>query len=54
LYDVPRTATIRALTPVQLYSLSKEDFNILLGAVPGLREQLERSISQREQLGSGD
>jgi ATP-binding cassette subfamily B protein len=54
LYDVPRTATIRALTPVQLYSLSKEDFNILLGAVPGLREQLERTISQREQLGSGD
>ncbi len=53
LYDVPRTATIRALTPVQLFSLSKEDFNILLSAVPGLRDQLERTISQREQFDAG-
>jgi CRP-like cAMP-binding protein len=49
LFDVPRMATIRALTPIQLYSLSKEDFGVLLQAVPGLREVLEQSMAQRAQ-----
>lgn len=47
LFDVPRTATIRALTPVQLYSLSKEDFYTLLAAVPGLRGTLEQVMTER-------
>jgi ATP-binding cassette subfamily B protein len=49
LYDVPRLATVRALTPVQLYSLSKDDFNVLISAVPGLREMLEEIKVQRDQ-----
>ena len=47
LYNVPRIATIRALSPCQLYSLSKGDFDILLGAVPGLRDQLTETMAQR-------
>jgi ATP-binding cassette subfamily B protein len=49
LYNTPRTATIRARTPVQLYSLNKDDFNELLTSVPGLREQMERIMSERAQ-----
>jgi ABC-type multidrug transport system fused ATPase/permease subunit len=49
LYDAPRTATIRALTPVQLYSLSKEDFHTLIAAVPGLREMLQEIKTQRDE-----
>jgi len=49
LYDIPRTATIRARAPVQLYSLNKEDFNELLLSVPALREQMERIMNQRAQ-----
>ena len=50
LYEMPRSATIRARTALQLYSLSKDDFDTLLAAVPGLREQLERIIGERAQL----
>jgi CRP-like cAMP-binding protein len=49
LYDIPRTATIRAREPVQLYSLNKEDFNELLLSEPALREQIERIMKQRAQ-----
>jgi ATP-binding cassette subfamily B protein len=49
LYDAPRSATIRARTPVVLYSLNKDDFNDLLVSVPGLRERLETIISERAQ-----
>lgn len=47
LYDVPRTATIRARAPVQLYSLSKDDLSDLLAAEPGLQDILERIIAAR-------
>jgi ATP-binding cassette, subfamily B, bacterial len=47
LRDIPRMATIRALTPIQLYSLNKEDFNTLVAAVPGLREVLEQTMNER-------
>ena len=50
LYDIPRSATIRARTSVLLYSLSKDDFNELLAAVPGLRDQLEQIMTERAQL----
>jgi ABC-type multidrug transport system fused ATPase/permease subunit len=49
LYDIARTATIRAREPVQLYSLNKEDFNELLLSEPALREQIERIMNQRAQ-----
>ncbi len=50
LYDMRRTATVRARTPVQLYSLSKEDFNTLLASVPGTHDQLEQTVIKRAQL----
>jgi len=50
LYEMPRSATISARTALQLYSLSKDDFNTLLAAVPGLRERLESIIAERAQL----
>ncbi|HLX58324.1 MAG TPA: ATP-binding cassette domain-containing protein, partial [Ktedonobacteraceae bacterium] len=49
LYDMLRSATIRARTSVLLYSLNKDDFNELLASVPGLREQMERIINERAQ-----
>lgn len=48
LYDMPRSATIRAITPVRLYSLSKQDFDLLLAPIPALQEQLERMVVARE------
>ena len=47
LYDVPRSATVRARTPVQLYSLNKADFQELLLRVPRLREGLEQIVAAR-------
>ena len=49
LYDLPRTASIRARTPVQLLSLSRADLGELLAAVPHLRALLERGILERMQ-----
>lgn len=48
LYDMPRTATVRARTPVQLYSLNKADFQELLTRDPRLHEVLERTIAERQ------
>ncbi len=50
MWDIPRTVTVRARTPVQLYSLNKEDFNTLLSTVPGLRDRLEQMVIKRSQL----
>ena len=50
MWDIPRSATARARTPVQLYSLHKDDFNTLLATVPGLRDQLEQMVIKRSQL----
>ncbi|HZR97532.1 MAG TPA: cyclic nucleotide-binding domain-containing protein, partial [Chloroflexota bacterium] len=43
---LPRTATVRALTPVQLYSLHKDDFLSLLGTQP----ELAAEVAQRAQV----
>ncbi len=50
MWDMPRSATVRARTPVQLYSLHKANFANLVATVPGLRERLEQRIIQRSQL----
>lgn len=47
LQDIPRTATVRASTPVQLFSLTKADFNGLLRASPRLRGMVERTVAER-------
>ena len=48
LRDAPRAATVRARTPVEVYSLSKQDFNGLLKSMPRLRDLMEQVVAQRE------
>ena len=47
--DVPRTATVRATSPVELWSLTKGDFLRLVGRDMGIREELRETIDQRLQ-----
>jgi ATP-binding cassette subfamily B protein len=47
LYDVPRTATVRASTPLQLLVLAREDLDALIAQVPDLRGTLEESAMAR-------
>jgi ABC-type multidrug transport system fused ATPase/permease subunit len=55
LMDVPRTATVRALGPVQLLTLTKADFRTLVDRVPSMAQQLAPTIQGRlgqlQQLG---
>jgi ATP-binding cassette subfamily B protein len=50
MWDIPRSATVRARTPVQLFSLHKKDFDTLVATVPGLRERLQQRVIQRSQM----
>jgi ATP-binding cassette subfamily B protein len=50
LYDTPRTATIRARTPLDLYSLSKEDLRELVTRVPELRQEIHRTVTERARM----
>ena len=47
LQDKPRNATVTALTPSVLLSLSSSDFGELLGQAPALRAGLERMIEEQ-------
>jgi ATP-binding cassette subfamily B protein len=47
LRDAPRNATVRARTPVEVYSLSKADFGRLMAAVPPLRSKVEHTMEIR-------
>lgn len=51
LNDTSRMATVRALTPATLYSLSREDFGTLLVSVPGFREAVEATAAGRARVG---
>ncbi|HEX3723284.1 MAG TPA: ABC transporter transmembrane domain-containing protein [Nitrolancea sp.] len=46
--DVPRTATVRARTSVELLSLSRDSFQTLLRMSPELRDIVQRTLVQRE------
>jgi ATP-binding cassette subfamily B protein len=46
--DVPRTATVRAWTPVTVDSLSKQHFLSILESYPQLGEAVLRTAAERE------
>ncbi len=57
LLDIPRTASVRALGPVQALSLTKADFRAIVERAPGIAERLRPTIEtrlaqQQEQLGA--
>lgn len=45
--NIPRSATIRTLTPCVMLSLHRDIFQNLLDRAPGLREKLEQTIADR-------
>jgi ATP-binding cassette subfamily B protein len=47
LYDVPRTATVRATAPLQVLTLTREDLEELMQRVPELRGSLEEAAMAR-------
>jgi ATP-binding cassette subfamily B protein len=47
LRDTPRSATVRARTPVTLLGLDRPQFSALLGAIPDLRAALDRAVEAR-------
>jgi ATP-binding cassette subfamily B protein len=48
LTEGPRTATVRAATPIEVYSLSREDFQRLLEQEPSLQAIRDRFVADRE------
>jgi len=48
LREVPRTATVRARTAVETYSLSRESFQSMLAVSPLIREEVNQTLAQRE------
>jgi CRP-like cAMP-binding protein len=50
LSNVPRTASVRALTPCLLLSLARKDFHELLQRATGLRATVEQLAAQRMEI----
>ena len=44
---IPRTATVQALTPMDVLTLPRGDFQALLGSLPDLRESIEDVAARR-------
>ncbi len=49
LRDVPRTATVRARTAVELFSLSRDSFQTMLSLLPSLRATIMETVAEREE-----
>jgi len=47
IYSIPRTASVRAATQVDLYILNKEDFDTLRAKVPAIQEEVTRLAMER-------
>jgi ATP-binding cassette subfamily B protein len=47
LLDIPRTATVRALSPVQVLTLSKADFRLLVERLPVIAQRLGPTVQGR-------
>jgi CRP-like cAMP-binding protein len=47
LFDVPRTATVKALTPMTIDVLNLREFRELLETSPDLRERINRAALER-------
>jgi ATP-binding cassette subfamily B protein len=47
LAGVPRTATVRATAPTQLYSIGQADFQALLQREPGIRQTIQETVAGR-------
>lgn len=45
--DVKRTAGIRARTYCELYTLSKESFDYVIGRYPGIKSKIEKKVRER-------
>lgn len=50
LKDVPRTASVEAVTPLTVLSLDRKDFDKLMSAALGLKETLVHEMEERERL----
>jgi len=48
LHDVPRSATVKTLTPCSLYSLKRRDLEKAMHAHPGIRDALEEADQTRQ------
>ncbi len=53
LLDQPRSATVKAVGPVEFYTLGKEDFRAAIEASPPFKEQVSASISPPRQWVDG-
>jgi CRP/FNR family transcriptional regulator, cyclic AMP receptor protein len=54
LEDVPRTATVKAKTPLRLFVLSSRDFRRLVQSSPSVERKVMRSLARRLLELSGD
>jgi CRP/FNR family transcriptional regulator, cyclic AMP receptor protein len=54
LEDIPRTATVKAKTPVRLFVLSSRDFRRLVQSSPSVERKVMRSLARRLLELSGD
>jgi putative ABC transport system ATP-binding protein len=51
LYDRPRSATIRAIGEVELYTLGKDDFHAAVESSPSFNEQVRRVYQSLKSMG---